>query len=51
MDTLNYLKDMFDSTRDWKNIALWMFLFDNFVELLYKCGFWNHDINHVCWEF
>ena len=47
MNNVNYLKDLFESIPNYKNIVLLMFLVKNDVNFLYECGFLRGDINFL----
>ena len=44
MDNLNYFKDMFESTSDYRKKVLLTFLVENDDDLIKECGFLKSDI-------
>ena len=51
MNNENYLKDIFESIHDYKNIVLLIILIQNDKNLLHEVGFSQHDINRLSIEF
>ena len=51
MDHVNYFKDLFESIPDYRKIVLSMFLKENYVHLLNKCGYIKTDNIRLSLEF
>ena len=47
MNHVNFFKDFFESTPDYKKIVLLMFLIKNDNYFLTECGFLKGDINRL----